>query len=101
MSNQQEVSAFGNDEDSDTGDHWMVNCDRKYWIQGESIRLQHVDTGKWLTLSSNTYGRPIHGQKEIVGAANPSSLSYWKTLEGVHVQPLSKFYNEGVNHEEL
>lgn len=100
LSSQQEVSAFGNDSDSDTGDHWMVYCRSRYWQKNESIRLKHVDTGMWLSLSGNIYGRPIFGQLEVVCSTNPESSSNWKTAEGVYVHPTAT--SETVSkHDEL
>lgn len=100
LSSQQEVSAFGSDTDSDTGDHWMVYCKSRYWLKQESVRLKHVDTGMWLSLSGNTYGRPIFGQLEVICSTSPDSSSYWKTAEGVYIQPTSKSDKPTV-HDEL
>lgn len=87
LSSQQEVSAFGSDGETDTGDHWQVECKTKYWNKGDSVRLRHVDTNMWLSLSGNTYGRPIFGQLEVVCSQDPDSTSYWQSVEGVYVQP--------------
>ena len=43
----QEVSAFGSDDNSDSGDSWEVECassQARYWQRDENIRLKHVDT---------------------------------------------------------
>lgn len=101
LSSQQEVSAFGNDDESDTGDHWMVYCKSRYWQKDESVRLKHVDTGVWLSLSGNIYGRPIFGQLEVIGATNSDSTSFWKTTEGVYVQPTGRATTASPNHDEL
>uniref|UniRef100_A0A6G1S400 Stromal cell-derived factor 2-like protein 1 n=1 Tax=Aceria tosichella TaxID=561515 RepID=A0A6G1S400_9ACAR len=90
LSSQQEVSAFGGDGESDTGDHWMIYCKTKYWQKGESARLKHVDTDTWLSLSGNTYGRPIYGQMEVICTPSSDAMSHWKTVEGVFVQPTGK-----------
>lgn len=101
LSSQQEVSAFGNDGDTDTGDHWMVYCRSRYWQKNESIRLKHADTGMWLSLSGNIYGRPIFGQLEVVCSTNPENSSYWKTAEGVYVQPTTSSEQSHPKHDEL
>jgi len=100
LSSQQEVSAFGSDIDSDTGDHWKVHCGGKHWQKNESIRLKHQDTGAWLSLSGNTYGRPIFGQLEVVCSSSSDSSSNWRTAEGVYVQPTVKA-GVSVEHDEL
>lgn len=100
LSSQQEVSAFGGDEDSDTGDHWMLYCKSKYWQRKEPARLKHIDTDMWLSLSGNTYGRPIFGQMEVICSSSSDATSYWKTAEGVYVQPTSKS-NDTPRHDEL
>ena len=43
----QEVSAFGGDDSSDSGDNWEVECSSsqaQYWQRDENVRLKHVDT---------------------------------------------------------
>lgn len=53
LSRQQEVSCFGQgDGNGDTGDDWIVECSTGNWKRGESVRLKHVDTGKYLGGSS-------------------------------------------------
>jgi len=54
---------------------------------------------RWLAISGHTYGRPINGQFEIVGASYPDSSSYWKAQEGVYVKPNEKQKSNG--HDEL
>ncbi len=48
LSNNQEVSAYGEDGVGDEGDRWKVVCTTKndYWLRKDSIRFQHVVTGK-------------------------------------------------------
>lgn len=87
ISHKQEVSAFGNDEESDTGDHWTIHCKSKYWLRGDPVKLKHSDTHMWLSVTSNSYGRPIYGQLEVVASTHADSSSLWKTAEGVFVKP--------------
>ena len=101
LSSQQEVSAFGGDEESDTGDHWKVYCSTKYWQKANPVRLKHIDTGAWLSLSGNTYGRPIYGQFEVICARESDSNSNWKVVEGVYVQPLGSSTEDSATHDEL
>ena len=47
----QEVSAFGGDEHSDTGDNWEVECassNAQFWQRDDNVRLRHVDTEAWV-----------------------------------------------------
>jgi hypothetical protein len=40
-----------------------------------------------LGTSGNQYGRPIAGQKEVVGLGSGSSYnSYWTTAEGIYMR---------------
>lgn len=100
LSSQQEVSAFGNDDESDTGDYWMVYCRSRYWQKNEPVRLKHVDTDTWLSLSGNTYGRPIFGQSEVICTPKSDTTSNWRAAEGVYIQPTVK-YGAQKAHDEL
>jgi len=57
-----------------------------------------VDTGAYLSTSGNTFGRPIHGQMEIVGLSHADSSSYWNTVEGIFIHP-SEMNNVKVHSE--
>lgn len=102
LSGNQEVSAFGNDGEGDTGDNWTVLCGGSKWESNTQIRLKHVDTEMFLAVSGHTYGRPIHGQMEIIGQSYSDSSSYWITQEGVYVKPNEdgKFLSTS-SHDEL
>jgi len=91
MSRNQEVSAFGENGLGDTGDNWEVVCKGKKWKRDEKIRFKHVDTGNYLHATNEQYGRPISGQREIVGhysADDPGSQ--WIAVEGVYVSSEKK-----------
>ena len=49
LSNNQEVSAYGEDGVGDDGDRWKVVCSTKndYWVRNDPVRFQHVVTGKY------------------------------------------------------
>ncbi|GMT30382.1 hypothetical protein PFISCL1PPCAC_21679, partial [Pristionchus fissidentatus] len=79
----QEVSCFGSEKESDTGDNWEVVCGNDEWLESESVKLQHVDTGAFLALSGQQFGRPIAGQREVVGSAHESGSINWRVAEGV------------------
>merc|ERR1712212_293322 len=88
LSNQQEVSAFGEEGEGDTGDVWKVVCSGDAWARSDPVGLKHVDTSVFLAGSGRTFGRPIHGQMEIVGLNKPGSQTQWKVGEGIYIHPL-------------
>lgn len=86
LTNSQEVSCFGGEEESDTGDHWVVDWDSKgkYWKQDTKVRLKHVDTGKYLYSHDVKFGNPIAGQQEIVAMDKKDKNAEWHAAEGVY-----------------
>jgi len=99
LSDQQEVSCFGEEGEGDTGDVWRVTCDTGDWRRDESVTLRHVDTDAWLAVSHAVYGRPISGQHEVVGAMRQTQAARWQTREGVFVQRGEELRQEA--HDEL
>ncbi|KAI9209795.1 MIR motif-containing protein [Polychytrium aggregatum] len=85
LSNQQEVSAY---QGSDTGDNWRVVCvDRseKYWFRESQVRLQHVDTNKFLSANKGIhFNNPIPGQLEIACSGSQGANEVWATAEGIY-----------------
>jgi len=41
----------------------------------------------YLHIAGDTFGRPIHGQREVSGYPSPSELNYWIAQEGIYVKP--------------
>jgi len=87
LSGHQEISAFGEEGEGDSGDMWEIVCHGQNWLREDAIQLRHVDTEAFLSASGNTYGRPIHGQMEIIGISHSDSSCYWKVVEGIFVHP--------------
>ncbi|CAJ0946181.1 unnamed protein product, partial [Mesorhabditis belari] len=83
--NLQEVSCFGSAAHGDTGDNWEVVCSHEHWEESDPIKLRHKDTGVYLALSGQVFGRPIHGQREVIGTTNTNSMSHWLAAEGVYM----------------
>ncbi|CAD6196281.1 unnamed protein product [Caenorhabditis auriculariae] len=81
----QEVSCFGSEKESDTGDHWTLMCNEDVWSESDQVRFKHVDTGVYLALSGQQFGRPISGQREVVGTDSLTNGGVWKAAEGVYV----------------
>jgi len=85
----QEISAYGQNGEGDSGDVWQVVCrgSSRTWKRDESVELKHIDTDVYLGLSGRTFGRPINGQFEVVGISRSSESSRWTTGEGIFVHP--------------
>jgi len=102
LSNDQEVSAFGESGVGDSGDVWKLVCDGDYWDRDEKVMLRHEDTGAYLGSSGHTFGRPISGQMEIVGRRSPDSYTDWKVQEGIFIQKSDFNPNKSYGvHDEL
>jgi len=87
LSNSQEVSAFGEGGEGDSGDIWTVMCEGDFWNRDGKVMFKHKDTGSYLSASGHTFGRPINGQMEIVGTMSPDGSTNWKVQEGVYIHP--------------
>ncbi|KAF9662069.1 hypothetical protein SADUNF_Sadunf18G0015100 [Salix dunnii] len=66
ISSNLEISCFGGENESDTGDYWrlMIEGGGKTWKQDQRIRLQHVDTHGYLHSHDKKYQRIAGGQQE-------------------------------------
>jgi dolichyl-phosphate-mannose--protein O-mannosyl transferase len=85
LTNNQEVSAHGDDAQSDAGDEWIFSADgAKVWMRDEKIRLQHRQTNAWLSCSNTKFQRPISGQSEVCGTSRQDANSIWKADQGVY-----------------
>lgn len=73
----------------DTGDHWRVECSGDHWLRDYPIKLRHIDTDSYLSVSGRTFGRPISGQMEIMGTTNALQATEWKAVEGLFIHPSS------------
>jgi dolichyl-phosphate-mannose--protein O-mannosyl transferase len=92
LSNNQEVSAFGENGESDDSDNWIIECDRDLWRRDDAVRVKHQATGKYLHVTGDTFGRPINGQFEVSAASYANSRNLWKVNEGIFIKPsLSEF----------
>lgn len=97
LSNHQEVSAFGENGEGDDLDVWAVQCGETYWERDDAVRIKHVATEVFLSVTGEQYGQPIRGQREVHGMPSPNQHNYWKVMEGVFIQPSS----DPVRHDEL
>ena len=94
LSNNQEVSAYGENGEGDEGDNWTVECDGELWRRDAAMRLKHKQTDMYLHLTGDQYGRPISGQLEVSGFAYPNKQNSWRVAEGVYIKP-----NESVDEQ--
>lgn len=85
----------------DSGDNWKVECSGDFWIRDYPVKLRHVDTDAYLSVSGRTFGRPINGQMEVVGVPNSYSAADWKVAEGFYIHPNAITNQEKPVHTEL
>ncbi|XP_021717105.1 stromal cell-derived factor 2-like protein [Chenopodium quinoa] len=90
ISGNLEVSCYGGDSVSDTGDFWKLEIEGKgkIWKQDQKIRLHHVDTGGYLHSHDKKYQRIAGGQQEVCGVKEKSRDNIWLAAEGVYL-PIS------------
>ncbi|XP_052053132.1 stromal cell-derived factor 2 isoform X1 [Apodemus sylvaticus] len=100
LSGNQEVSAFGEEGEGDYLDDWTVLCNGPYWVRDGEVRFKHSSTDVLLSVTGEQYGRPISGQKEVHGMAQPSQNNYWKAMEGIFMKP-SELLRAEAHHAEL
>ncbi|XP_029492950.1 stromal cell-derived factor 2-like protein 1 [Oncorhynchus nerka] len=99
LSNNQEVSAFGENGEGDDLDVWRVQCDGSIWERDEAVRFKHVGTDAFLSVTGEQYGNPIQGQREVHGMGTANQNNYWKAMEGVFILPSQEPLRH--HHEEL
>ena len=99
LSNQHEVSCFGESGVGDSGDDWRVVCDgvtknrALYWVRDAPVQLRSVATNRWLGASSTVKfsesncgrGCPIMNHLEVFGRDGNDSYSHWTVEFGVHL----------------
>lgn len=87
ISGNLEVSCFGGETESDTGDYWRVDVEGsgKAWKQNQRIRLQHIDTKGYLHSHNKKYQRIAGGQQEVCGVREKRPDNVWLAAEGVYL----------------
>ncbi|CAG9769161.1 unnamed protein product [Ceutorhynchus assimilis] len=86
LSGNQEISAYGDEQgEGDSGDNWTVICSGDAWLRDDSVMFKHADTQMYLGVSGRSFGRPINGQLEVIGARSPSGAVHWQSMEGVYL----------------
>lgn len=93
ISQQFEVSAYGEDGEGDDDDTFQLVCSSKgVWKTGDSVQLRHSHTGGYLTASKqkrfnsqNCPRCPIQGHLEVAVSSpgsNPTAFSFWTAEDG-------------------
>ena len=96
LSNQQEITGYGNEGEGDSGDDWVVNPvkgSERFWLRGDEVFLEHKDTGKFLGCSDqakftrNNCGRncPVMNHLEAFGRDGKDSFTRWSTELGIYL----------------
>lgn len=57
LSGNQEISCYGENGLGDSGDHWKVICSDDVWQRSNAVKLFHIDTDVYLSVSGRTFGR--------------------------------------------
>jgi len=94
LSNQQEITAFGQEGEGDHGDDWIVNPvtgSDAFWKKDQAVFITHDATQKHLgcseqaKFSMNNCGRqcPVMDHLEVFGRGTKDALVQWKTTMGV------------------
>mmetsp|Transcript_11261 Transcript_11261/g.13320 ORF Transcript_11261/g.13320 Transcript_11261/m.13320 type:complete len:225 (-) Transcript_11261:180-854(-) len=97
LTNNQEVTGFGDDGSGDAGDNWKVSPHRSkgnYWKRDEVVFINHLDTGAKLGSSMkaqftrNNCGNrcPVMDHLEVYSAkVNHGASMMWKAEHGVYL----------------
>ncbi|KAK1360079.1 Stromal cell-derived factor 2-like protein [Heracleum sosnowskyi] len=87
ITGNMEVSCFGDDGNSDTGDHWKLEIEGsgKSWRQDQKVRLFHVDTQGYLHSHDKKFSRTAGGQQEVCGVRLKRPDNIWMASEGVYL----------------
>ncbi|KAL1315284.1 hypothetical protein AAHE18_16G247100 [Arachis hypogaea] len=88
ISNNLEVSCYGDDSESDKGDNWklLIEGSGKNWKQDQKIRLQHLETGGYLHSHDMTYSsRIVGGHHEVCGVGEKNANNIWLAAEGIYL----------------
>lgn len=54
---------------------------------------------RYLGVTGQQYGRPIHGQNEVVGLNRPGVQAKWLTMEGVFINPSDPNEDNRIFHD--
>ena len=97
LSNQQEVTGFGEGGEGDRGDDWTVLADdvkrrgTTYWEKDQVVYFRHADTDKFLGCAKDAqftrqncgHNCPMMNHLEIFGRTKPDAFTEWKAETGI------------------
>ena len=84
LSGNQEVSCYGSNQQSDSGDVWVVELENtKVWEQDSPVLIRHESTGAYLGSGKREFGNPIAGYSEMYAAKGKGSEHTFKATDGV------------------
>ena len=86
LSQQQEVSCYGQDGEGDKGDNWRLRIigGTGVWTKSDQFRLHHEQTGFYLHSHQHRYDiQIIQGQQEVTGFQQANNDNLWTVAEGV------------------
>lgn len=92
LTRAQEVSAFGDNDESNGDDEWKIQLidGAKTWLQDKPVTFKHVPTGKMLqTGSKSRFSRPIQDHMEVSCAESKAKAHAvtWLAAEGIYFPP--------------
>eukprot|EP00792_Barthelona_sp_PAP020_P012395 TRINITY_DN7052_c0_g1_i1.p1 TRINITY_DN7052_c0_g1~~TRINITY_DN7052_c0_g1_i1.p1 ORF type:complete len:227 (-),score=57.42 TRINITY_DN7052_c0_g1_i1:7-648(-) len=83
LSQQQEISCFGENGEGDKSDDWKVLCRGDYWKRETPVKFVHVATKKYLHSHKHEYQHPIAGQREVTGYDQENDMNnVWVATNG-------------------
>lgn len=87
LSGNLEVSAFGGDEQTDSGDYWKLEIEGKdsVWTLDQKVRLRHVDTNGYLHSHNMKFNQL--NQREVCGVTKKNADNLWSAAEGIYFRP--------------
>ena len=97
LSNQQEVTGYGEGGEGDRGDNWVILADGKrgggsgYWEKDQTVYLRHADTEKYLGCAKDAqfnrqncgHNCPMMNHLEIFGRSKSDAFTQWKAETGI------------------
>jgi len=100
ISGRQEISCYGADAVSDSGDNWRIDCTNANaptpWLRSTAVAFTHVDTSTRLFTgrdaqfnNNNCRGCPIIGQLEMSAHKTSGADTLWKVDDGIFFPDLT------------
>jgi len=87
ITQNQEVSCYGGEEESNAGDNWRLELSDAggEWKRDQKVRIVHTVTNTFLHSHQHKFGRPISGQHEVCGSKSRDNNNFWSAAEGIYM----------------